>query len=119
MSPVRHTVSGPMLPYSLKEELAIVRRQLDGATTRSARTLVKERALRVTLVGLAAAGTVTEHKADGPITIHVLEGEVVLAAQGESLVLGSGMLVALEADVPHSVHSAKGGVFLLTVVGQR
>ena len=115
MSPVRHDVSGPMLSFSLEEELALVRAQLAGST-RSARTLVKEGALRVSLVGLAAGGTIAEHKADGPITVHVLEGDIVLDARNGSHVLGAGMLVALEADVPHAVPSTNGGVFLLTVI---
>ena len=115
MSPVRHDVSGPMLSFSLEEELALVRAQLAGST-RSARTLVKEGALRVSLVGLAAGGTIAEHKADGPITVHVLEGDIVLDARNGSHVLGAGMLVALEADVPHAVRSTNGGVFLLTVI---
>lgn len=116
MSPVSHPVSGPMLSFSLWEELKLVRSHLDGATTRSARTLVKEGALRVTLVGLAPGGTISEHKADGPVTIHVLEGEITVASGGESLVLGDGMLAALEAGVSHGVHAPKGGAFLLTVI---
>ena len=115
MSPVRHDVSGPMLSFSLEEELALVRAQLAGST-RSARTLVKEGALRVSLVGLAAGGAIAEHKADGPITVHVLEGDIVLDARNGSHVLGAGMLVALEADIPHAVRSTNGGVFLLTVI---
>ena len=53
MSPARHDVSGPMLSFSLGEELALVRTQLAGST-RSARTLVNEGALRVSLVALEA-----------------------------------------------------------------
>lgn len=116
MSPLKHEVSGPVLSFSLDDELGLVRNQLGGGTTRIGRTLVKDGPLRVSLVGLGAEGAIREHKADGPVAVHVLEGEIILDANGTSLILGPGMLVTLEANVLHAVRSPTGGVFLLTVI---
>ena len=82
---------------------------------RSARTLAKEGPLRVTLVALAPGGTLAEHRAEGPIAVHVLSGGVRFRAGAEEWALGAGDLLTLPAGVPHSVESADGGEFLLTV----
>jgi quercetin dioxygenase-like cupin family protein len=71
---------------------------------------------RVTLVGLKAGGTLRSHRADGPITIHVVEGAIDFEVGGTVWPLPAGTLFSLEAGMAHSVTSADGGIFLLTVV---
>jgi quercetin dioxygenase-like cupin family protein len=114
MSPVQHPVSGPALVVDLATGLRTVHEQL-ATTSRSARTLVKNGSLRATLVGLAAGGTLASHSADGPITVHVLEGAIELEANGKTWSLSSGSLFALDAGIVHHVRAPAGGVFLLTV----
>jgi len=114
MSPVQHPVSGPVLGFDLAEELRIVHEQL-ATTSRSARTLVKNGSLRATLLGLAAGGALASHSADGPITVHVLEGTIEFEAEGKTWPLPAGSLFALDAGIQHSVRSPRGGAFLLTV----
>ena len=117
MSPVQHPVSGDALSFELAREMETVRRDLAGAAGRIARTLVKEGALRITLVGVSAGGGMREHKSDGPISIQVLEGEIEVEAHGRRWSLAGGALLVLEAGVPHAVRSTGGGFFLLTLVG--
>jgi len=85
---------------------------------RSARTLVKEGPLRLTIVAIGPGGTLPAHRTDGPITIHVLEGEVTVSALGQEYPLGPSDVLALPPAVEHAARSALGGVFLLTVVHQ-
>jgi quercetin dioxygenase-like cupin family protein len=99
--------SGP-LPELIDEHLV----QRAG---RSARTLVKDGPLRVTLVALREGGALSEHSAGGPITVHVLSGGIRFTAGAKEWDLGPGELLSLGAGVPHSVTSPGGGVFLLTV----
>ena len=54
--------------------------------------------------------------AEGPISVHVLEGEIAFEAEGRTWTLGPGDLLALAHGIPHAVRSERGGVFLLTVV---
>lgn len=115
MSPVQHPVSGTALTFVLEHELQIVREQL-ATSARIGRTLVKNGSLRATLVGLAAGGGMAAHKADGPITVQVLEGTVEFKADGKEWTLATGALIALEGGIVHSVHAPDGGIFLLTVV---
>lgn len=114
MSTVKPRLTGTVLTYLLEEEVRTVRAQLE-TTDRSARTLVKNGPLRVTLVGLAAGGSMARHKAEGPITIQALEGAVTFEVEKEEWALKAGSMLALEPGVVHSVRSEKGGFFLLTV----
>lgn len=115
MSPVRHPISGRALSFVLDDELRILRGQLEASPGRLGRTLVKVGPLRATLVGLSAGGALRPHKADGPITIHVLEGAIELEAEATSWTLPAGTLFALDGGIVHAVTSPQGGVFLLTM----
>lgn len=117
MSPVDRRLSGEMLSFSLAEEIATLRGQLDAASNRIARTLIKNAPLTVTLVGVKPGGALQEHTATGPITIQVLEGSMELTWHGSRSRLEAGALITLDDGVPHSVSSTEGAIFLLTVVG--
>jgi quercetin dioxygenase-like cupin family protein len=116
MSPVQHRISGAALSFSLDEEMRVLRQDLAKAPSRIGRTLVKDGPLRVTLVGIHPDGAMHEHRAAGPVTIHVLDGAIDVIADGKAWPLGVGGLLALDAGVTHSVASPQGGVFLLTVM---
>jgi quercetin dioxygenase-like cupin family protein len=83
---------------------------------RSARTLVKEGPLRLTIIGIAPGGDLPTHSTEGPVTVHILEGEVLFEALGRAYPLSIGDLLVLAPGVEHSARSATGGLFLLTVV---
>ena len=85
---------------------------------RTARTLVKDGRLRVTLVALGTGGALAPHRADGPITVHVLSGALRFRAGKDEWSLDAGALLSLGAGVEHAVDSASGAVFLLTVVAE-
>ncbi|HEU4643839.1 MAG TPA: cupin domain-containing protein [Gemmatimonadaceae bacterium] len=85
---------------------------------RNARTLVKEGALRVTLVAVAPGGHVPEHHADGPITMQAVDGRLRVRAGGAEHELTAGDLLALAAGVAHEIRSDEGGAFLLTICGR-
>jgi len=116
MSPVQHPVTGHVLVFSLADEMRAVRDALGTARERVGRTLVKDGPLRVTLVAVGAGGGLEAHRAEGPISVHVLEGEIAFEAEGRTWTLGPGDLLALDRGIPHAVRSERGGVFLLTVV---
>jgi quercetin dioxygenase-like cupin family protein len=115
MSPVQRPISGDALTFTLADEMRTVREQL-GPGTRIARTLVKNGALRATLIAIAPGGSLAPHSTDGPITVQVLEGEVEFEADGQRQSLPAGTLIALGANVVHSARSEGGGMLLLTVV---
>ena len=118
MSSVHRTLSSPVLTIELAGEMQIVRSELTAGRARIARTLVKEGALRLTLIGVNAGGMLHEHEAEGPITIHVLEGAIVVRADGTARTLAAGGLMAIDGGVRHEVSSPSGGLFLLTLISR-
>lgn len=74
MTPLHRSLAGNLLVFDLQDEMRTVREALGVAPTRIARTLVKDGPLRLTLIGMSPGGSLREHEAAGPITIHVLDG---------------------------------------------
>ena len=84
---------------------------------RSARTLVKEGPMRVTLVRLAPGGSIAEHAAPGPVTIQPLSGTITVTAEGVAHALEPGQLLLLRPGIRHAVTGTPDaeGEFLLTL----
>jgi quercetin dioxygenase-like cupin family protein len=116
MSSLNRAISGNVLYHRLKRDELTLDTILLAEHGRTARTLVKEGPLRLTLMAIAANGDLPEHRTDGPITIHVLQGEIVFHAEGERYELRTGDVLVFAAGVPHSAQTTTGCLFLLTVV---
>jgi quercetin dioxygenase-like cupin family protein len=116
MTPVHRKLASAVLTFDLESEMGTIRSELADRHSRVARTLIKEGPLRLTLVGMRAGGALREHAAEGPITIHVVEGTIVLQAAGVEHTVKTGAIVALEGGVRHDVSTSTGGMFLLTLV---
>src|SRR6478609_5675435 len=115
MSSLDRIISGEVLVRHLPRDEQTIDQTLVARHGRSARTLVKEGPLRLTMMALAPGGDLPAHNTDGPVSIHVLEGEVVFEALGQKYPLRVGDLLVLAAGVEHSASSTPGCVFLLTV----
>ena len=119
MSSLQRTLDGDVRVHHLTQDQRLIDPSLLARNGRSARTLVKEGPLRLTMVAIGPGGTLPAHSAAGPITIHVLEGEVTVTALERDYPLGPGDVLVLAPGTEHAARSALGGVFLLTVVHQQ
>lgn len=119
MPSIQRPMSGDVLVFDLEEERE---RTADPAllerSGRNARTLLKNGALRATLVVLHAGGELSEHRAEGPITVQPLEGRIRFEVKGQTHELQPGQMLSLGGGVPHAVRSDDGATFLLTVSQQ-
>jgi quercetin dioxygenase-like cupin family protein len=116
MSSLRRTIEGDVLVRHLKRDEQTIDQDLLTRHGRSARTLVKDGPLRLTLIALAPGGAMPSHHADGPVTIHLLEGKVVFDVGGRDYPLVPGEVLVLGSGVQHGARSTDGCVLLLTVV---
>ena len=116
MTSLQRTIEGDVLVQHLKQDERMIDQALLAKHGRSARTLVKEGPLRLTLMAIGAGGNLPAHRTEGPVTIHVLEGDVTFDANGKSYPLTAGDVLVLAAGVEHAARSATGTLFLLTVV---
>jgi quercetin dioxygenase-like cupin family protein len=116
MSTLDRPLHGSALHFDLdREEREATHPETLERDGRSSRTLLKDGALRVTLIVLAPGGGIPEHHADGPVAIQPLRGRVTVSAEGETHRVGAGAMVALGPGVPHAVQSDDGAAFLLIV----
>jgi quercetin dioxygenase-like cupin family protein len=117
VSPADRKVMTDALRFSLEEERARLGDPgLLERSGRNARTLVKNGPLRVVLIVVRAGGRIAPHRAAGPITVQVLDGDIRFHAAGREHRLAAGDLLVLDAGVEHDVDSDTGGTFLLTLL---
>ncbi len=113
---IERPLAGESLLFHLRDELqATDSHDILARSGRTARTLIKDDSLRVTVHLLAPGGHIPEHHADGPITVQVLSGALEFRAGDRNYDLGEGDLLALDAGIRHSLSSREGAAFLLTV----
>ena len=84
-------------------------------TGRSSETLVKQQDFRVTLILMKANTRMAEHKSDGRISIHTLQGQICVHLRDQKIELPAGRLLALDCGLHHDVEALEESAFLLTI----
>ena len=111
-----HNLGGDVSLVDLNEQAAEVLAEARQATSkRAARTLIKEGALRMTLVAFPAGGALADHNAGGPVSIHLLSGAVQIGVGGRTQALSAGQTLVLRANQQHSLTATADSVVLLTI----
>ncbi|MBW7932229.1 MAG: cupin domain-containing protein [Gemmatimonadaceae bacterium] len=113
---MKRILDGEVLVRHLTQDERMLDSALLATHGRTARTLVKDGPLRLTMMGIAAGGTLPMHRTDAHVTIHQLEGEMMFTARGRQYPMTTGDVLVLAPGVEHEARSTTGGVFLLTVV---
>jgi len=116
MSSMHRILDGEVLVHHLTQDERMLDPGLLAKHGRTARTLVKEGPLRLTIMGIAPGGTLPTHSTDAHVTIHQLEGEVTFTVLGREYPLTTGDVLILAPGVEHEARSTTGGAFLLTVL---
>ncbi|PSC05540.1 cupin [Alsobacter soli] len=89
-----------------------------GASLPAARTtaLVKTDAFEAVRLVMKADSDIASHQVAGPITLHCLEGRVVLRTTEGAVELGSGGWIYLQGGAPHGLHAIEDSSLLLTIM---
>lgn len=117
MSSLNRPLAGRSMLFDLATEIENARAaEPAGQNRRTARTLLKNGPLRVTLILIHSGGGIAEHTAPGPITIHVLRGSIRLTLDDGEQTLAAGQIISLAGGIRHAVAADEEAAFLLTVV---
>ena len=110
------TLTGPVLGFGLADEIASLKQEASWQQgDRNGRTLVHEPLLRIVLSIMKSKAQLSEHRADGPVSIQALEGHLRLTVADTVVDLVPGQLAVVEAAVTHELEAIEESVFLLTI----
>jgi quercetin dioxygenase-like cupin family protein len=79
------------------------------------RTFAQSQAYSLTLFAFDQGEGLSTHTAAGDAFVQVLDGEAMINIGGTEMVVSAGEVVAMPANVPHSLHAAKRFKMLLVV----
>lgn len=82
---------------------------------RNSVTIFKSETMRIVLMGLHENAVLKAHKANGVISVQVLEGKVNFDTEEKTVPMEKGQMIALEENIVHSVTALKESFFLLTL----
>ena len=82
---------------------------------RNAITIFKSATMRIVLMGLNEHAELKPHKANGVISVHVLEGKINFITEQRTSLVEKGQVIALHENVTHSVVALAETFFLLTL----
>ncbi|HEY8388418.1 MAG TPA: cupin domain-containing protein [Parasegetibacter sp.] len=82
---------------------------------RNSLTLFKSETMRIVLMGLRARAELKPHKANGVISVHVLQGKISFNTDQQKSLLEKGHMIALQENITHSVVALEDSFFLLTL----
>ena len=94
--------------------------QLKNETTwadsdRNSVTIFKSETMRIVLMGLHQNVELIPHKANGVISVQVLEGKIKFDTEEKSSLIEKGQMIALQENISHSVIALTESFFLLTL----
>lgn len=105
----------PVLEFSIEEHIKKLKLERNWQAGRNSETIVKYPDFRVILTVLRAGSRLSEHHADGPISVHVVQGHIQMDANGRAVDLPAGSVLALGRAVLHDVEAKEDSAFLLTI----
>jgi quercetin dioxygenase-like cupin family protein len=82
---------------------------------RNAVTIFKSETMRIVLLGFHENAILKEHKANGKISVQVIEGKINFSTEQDNVVLEKGQMIALQDNILHKVVALKESFFLLTL----
>ena len=111
---------GGQVAVDIRAEIARLKREPAWADNdRHGSSLVKGDGINVALMLLKAGAKLQEHHTRAPITLQVIDGRINFVANGKTQAVTSGMLVALDRAIEHSVEALEESAIVLTVGGEQ
>lgn len=107
----------PVLQIDLERELQQLRQEdsWQRETGRSSKTLAKYPDFRIVLILMKGGTRMSQHKAEGRVSIQQLKGRVCLYLVDRTATVSAGDLLVLDCGVLHDVEALEESALLLTI----
>ncbi len=106
----------PLVEMNLNELIKQLKTETTWADSdRNSATIFKSETMRIVLIGLHENAELKPHKANGVISVQVLEGKIEFTAEQQSTQIEKGQMIALQENITHSVRALTESCFLLTL----
>jgi quercetin dioxygenase-like cupin family protein len=110
-------LNAPFVEMDLNNFIIQIKEEITWTTTdHNSITIFKSDNTTVVLIGMHQNAELKRHKAYGDIHVQVLEGKINFCTEQQTVSLKKGQMIALNADIPHSVQALDESFFLLTVI---
>jgi quercetin dioxygenase-like cupin family protein len=106
---------GEMAQFDLAREIADSEKKKPWQSGLYAKTLFKRDDFRAVLITMERDARMKEHHTDGTISILVLQGSVLIHADGKEHTLPTSGLFTLAPSIRHDVAATEDSAFLLTI----
>lgn len=110
-------LDAPFVEMDLNNFIVQIKDEITWATTdRNSISIFKSDNTTIVLIGLHQNAKLKRHKASGNIHVQVLEGKINFKTEQQTVSLQKGQMIALKANIPHSVWALEDSFFLLTMI---
>lgn len=101
--------------FDLPQEIANAEQKKPWPAGIHAKTLFKKPDFRAVLIIMEPGAKMSEHHADGTLSVQVLKGQIQFRLPEKTQTLSTGNLLMLEASIKHDVEALEEAAFLLTI----
>lgn len=109
-------IDAPLVDIDLKKFISQLKSEESWINNkRNAITLFKSDTMRLVMIGLHLGAELSEHTAEGQISVQLLEGHIIFRTADDEKKLVEGNIVTLHEKIPHSVVAMEDSIFLLTM----
>lgn len=111
----------PLLQIDFERELLQLRQEesWQRETGRSSKTLAKYPDFRIVLILMKSGTLMRQHKAEGRVSLQVLDGRVCVHLADRKVNMSGGHLLVLDCGVLHDVEALEESALLLTISWRR
>jgi len=109
-------LNAPLVEKNLNEVIKQIKSESTWADSdRNSITLFKSETMIIVLIGLHENAELKPHKANGVISVQVLEGKIEFTAGQQNTNLEKGQMIALQENITHTLRAVTESFFLLTL----
>lgn len=109
-------LNASLLELNLNDSIVQIKSESSWSDSdRNSVTLFKSETMRIVLIGLHENAELKPHKANGVISVQVLQGKIKFATENQTAHLEKGQMITLRENITHSVLALSESFFLLTL----